>query len=67
VSGEWLALAEEADAHAANLRARGEHGGAWDAKADLYRRAAESIRLEAETGAPHCACCLKAIGPRGKR
>lgn len=61
---QWERLASEADSWADYLESRGEHAGAHRAKAETYRRAAESIRLEESTGAPHCVCCLKPSGLR---
>lgn len=46
---EWDALADEQDANTAPGRAR----------AETYRRTAESLRLEEQTGEGHCVCCLK--------
>lgn len=31
------------------------------ARAALYRKTAQSLRLELQTGTPHCACCLKPL------
>ncbi|KKM61116.1 hypothetical protein LCGC14_1535010 [marine sediment metagenome] len=33
------------------------------ARVRIYRRTAESIRLEIKTGRPHCACCLSPEKP----
>ena len=30
-------------------------------RANTSRRAAESLRLEAKTGTPHCVCCLRPL------
>ncbi len=38
-----------------------ENTAPGQARAATYRRAAESLRMEARTGMPHCGCCLKAV------
>lgn len=35
---------------------RGEHVGVLNRKIRLYRDTATALRLQAETGVPHCAC-----------
>lgn len=55
----WLSLAAEADSAGAYEEGRGSSGAAYRAKAETYRRTAESLRLEVATGKPHCVCCLK--------
>lgn len=53
---EWEALAEGEDV---------KDGQAARHRAATYRRTAQALRLEAKTGLPHCACCLKICGPAG--
>lgn len=55
LAAEALAAAEWDDLHVGS-------GAASRAKAETYKRTAESLRMEHRTGVPHCSCCLK---PRG--
>jgi hypothetical protein len=59
----WLALATEEEKQAAWDRERGidlsKPGcSAGDHRARVYRRTAEALQLERETGRPHCSACL---------
>ncbi len=65
VADHWDAIADSAEAKAVWDRAHGfdlsEPGKSpGDYQAGTYRRTAESIRLEAETGKVHCSMCLGA-------
>lgn len=51
--------AAEYDALAASQEAEGTD--ASRNRANTSRRAAKSLRLEAETGTPHCVCCLRPL------
>jgi len=61
----WERLATEAESQAQWDR---DHGldlskpgcSAGDYRAQLYRRCAETLRLEMQTGLPHCTTCLGA-------
>lgn len=60
----WEKYADEAEAMARWERERGIDLSApgsspGDHKARGARLAAKSLRFEAETGEPHCMCCLK--------
>ncbi len=61
----WVALAVEAEEFASYEEAMGWSGASYRNKAELYRRTARALRMEMETGRPHCACCLKPQGARG--
>lgn len=59
----WDRLADQEEAMSTwkrqrglDLSAPGQSSG--DRRAESYRRCAKSLRLEAETGIPHCACHL---------
>lgn len=52
---EALRMAEWNDAHIGS-------GAAQRHKAETYKRTAQALRAEAETGAPHCSCCLRPLG-----
>jgi hypothetical protein len=56
----WDSEAKDASAKAAYDRRRGFTGlyHPGDYNADLYARAAKSLRLQEETGQPHCICHL---------
>ena len=57
---QWEALAAEQDERATWTSTH--RTGCVDVcrnKAALYRRTVEALRLELETGQPHCTCCLK--------
>jgi hypothetical protein len=59
----WLALATEAEDQAAWDRARGfdlslPGCSPGDHRARTFRRTAEALQLELETGRPHCSACL---------
>ena len=60
----WTNLRDEANKRSRYERDLGNEGTAnvWRNKAESYERAAESLRLERQTGAPHCSCCLKPTG-----
>lgn len=58
----WEKLAREQDDAAAYEEGRGAFAGVHKNRAELYRRTAESLRLELATGDWHCACCLKRRG-----
>jgi len=64
---EWEALADASERDSAYAQSRGEYGGAHRNKAATYQAAAKAIRLEAATGAPHCACCLKPNAARASK
>jgi len=53
-AADWDALAAEQDRDAGNPAAR--------ARAETYRRTAESLRIEARTGVAVCVCCYKPFG-----
>lgn len=58
---EWDRLATSAEEMAAWERQRGidtsmPGGSVGDRRAAQYRKAARTLRLEAETGEPHCMC-----------
>lgn len=56
----WEGLAAEADRMGDwEEQQLGWPPGANRHKARSYRDAAQACRLEARTGVPHCACCLK--------
>lgn len=59
---QWEDLAKEEDHKAAIDAQAGHNTSANHERAKFYRRTAESFRLEAKTGKPHCACCLKPLG-----
>lgn len=46
----WIDLARDADDMAKYLESRGEYGGAYRNKAEMYRRTARALALELETG-----------------
>ena len=52
----WERLAEEQDDWAAWERSFGRYDGVHKSKAVLFRDAAKSLRLTAETGIHHCSC-----------
>ena len=52
---EALRLAKWHDTHTGS-------GAAQRHKAESYKCVSQALRIEAETGAPHCACCLKPMG-----
>lgn len=59
----WEKLATEAEAQARWNRDRGidlsaPGCSAGDHRAQTYRRCAEALRREAQTGRPHCSTCL---------
>jgi hypothetical protein len=60
----WEKLAGEAERLGDWNRDHGPGVGAAYNKAALYRDAAKSCRMEAETGLPHCVCCLKPSAPQ---
>lgn len=55
----WEKLAVEQDEATAYEESRGQYAGVHKNRVELYRRTAESLRLELEKGEPHCVCCLK--------
>jgi hypothetical protein len=55
----WEALAAAELRMAAWNDAHVGSGAAQRAKAATYQATAKALRLEAETGIPHCSCCLK--------
>ena len=55
---EWEKLAQAEDRKAQEATAKGLYAGVYLAKAETYRRCAESLRLEAEHGEPYCVCHL---------
>lgn len=62
-AAHWDALALEAE----DLGSCGiTHPEVAANKAALYRRAALSLRMEAETGVAVCVCCLKPFGAGAK-
>jgi glycine/D-amino acid oxidase-like deaminating enzyme len=61
----WERLATESEAQAQWDRDHGidlskPGGSAGDHKAQTYRRTAEALRREMQTGLPHCTACLGA-------
>ena len=63
-AAHWDQLAVEADSMGDWERDRGQHDGVYRAKAQTYRDAAKSCRIEAETGVAHCSCCFKPLTGR---
>ena len=63
VASQWDLLAAEADEQAKwdSSQGFGDISAYWH-KAKMYRDSAKAIRMEIQTGLPHCSCCLK---PRG--
>lgn len=61
----WLGLAAEQDEMAKHEAAMGHSTKPHAARAETYRRVAQALGLEAETGRPHCTCCLKEMGDPG--
>lgn len=59
-AAHWEQLADQEDEGGDREEARGSHAGAYRVRAATYRRTAQSIRLEIETGLPHCTVCLGA-------
>lgn len=60
-AAHWDKLAEEQD----SIAAEGNPLDCPDTcaeRAKMYRRTAESLRLQIATGVAHCACCLKPVG-----
>lgn len=62
-AAHWFYLADKAEAmadwdrqHGHDLSPMGQSVG--DRRAESYRRTAQSLLLEAETGIPHCNCHL---------
>lgn len=58
----WTHLAETEEAEAARLERLGKPYGstsAYDHRARSYRDTAHALRLEAETGKPHCSICFQ--------
>lgn len=58
-AAEWDSVARGYEDSAEAEAAFGRYRGVYDSKARLAHRTAESLRLQARTGQPHCACCLK--------
>jgi len=61
----WLALAADEDRMADFYDANGQPYGCtkvYRYRASLYRRTAESIQIEIDTGVPVCVCCFKPFG-----
>jgi hypothetical protein len=58
----WTALAEAQDRSIAEGFAACPQAAKH--KADLYRRTAQALQYEQDTGVPVCVCCLK---PRGQK
>jgi len=56
---QWEFVASECDRKAEYEESRGKYGGVYRNQAELARKAAQSLRLEEETGLPHCCTCLK--------
>lgn len=54
----WRRLARDQENEAARLKRAGEYAGAHEARAKLYNRTAEAIRLQIATGNVHCTVCL---------
>jgi hypothetical protein len=59
----WDDLAEEQQREAAYLKDRNRYSGAHLFRAELYRRCAESLRLEAANNRPYCVCHLESSCP----
>lgn len=59
---QWEELAAEQDRRGAWDREQGISDGAVNGnKARLYRAVATSLRMEAETGIPHCSGCFRPV------
>ncbi len=66
---DWYALAAHAEEWQSYYAPDGgmpDAGTAatWGRKAEVYRNTARALRLELETGEPHCACHLKTEAER---
>lgn len=61
-AAHWGQLATDADRMGDWERDRGRYDGVYRNKAESYRNVAKACQLEAKTGIPHCACCLKPNG-----
>ena len=62
----WDELAASKLEWAAYLEGRGEYGGVHRNQAETYQKAAKALRLQIETGEPHCVCHLMTTCERAK-
>lgn len=58
-ASRWDDLATDADRMGDWERDNGRFDGVYRNKAATYRDVAKSLRMEAQTGVPHCVCCFK--------
>lgn len=58
-AAHWESLAAEADRMGDWERDHGRFDGVYRNKAKTYRDVVRALQLQAETGIPHCSCCLK--------